>query len=121
MREVLVCSYPLTVLSEIVRAQGTLSRKTVTRDHGKTLKWITFSAMFVAARKPARPPGLAPQSSIQCCWQLRLTDLRWQYGPFPKEFAKTIYYDPRESGSVLATTNDDINLVLRPSRGSSAH
>lgn len=44
-----------------------------------------------------------------------------QYGPFPKEFAKTIYYDPRESGSVLATTNDDINLVLRPSRGSSAH
>lgn len=55
MREVLVCSYPLTVLSEIVRAQGTLSRKTVTRDHGKTLKWITFSAMFVAARKPARP------------------------------------------------------------------
>jgi|ADGO01.1.fsa_nt_gi hypothetical protein len=49
--------------------------------------------------------------------RLRLTDLRWQYGPFPKEFAKTIYYDPREDGSVLATTNDGINLVLRPSRG----
>jgi hypothetical protein len=31
--------------------------------------------------------------------QLRLTDLRWQYGPFPQRFAKTIYYDPREEGS----------------------
>jgi hypothetical protein len=49
--------------------------------------------------------------------QLRLTDLRWQYGPFPKRFAKTIYYDPREEGSVLATTKDGVNLVLRPSYG----
>jgi tetratricopeptide (TPR) repeat protein len=49
--------------------------------------------------------------------QLRLTDLRWQYGPFPKRFAKTIYYDPREEGSVLATTRDGVNLVLRPSYG----
>ena len=47
--------------------------------------------------------------------QLRLTDLRWQYGPFPQRFAKTIYYDPREEGSVLATTKDGVNLVLRPS------
>jgi hypothetical protein len=49
--------------------------------------------------------------------QLRLTDLRWQYGPFPPKFAKTIYYDPREEGSVLATTKDGVNLVLRPSYG----
>jgi tetratricopeptide (TPR) repeat protein len=49
--------------------------------------------------------------------QLRLTDLRWQYGPFPQKFAKTIYYDPREEGSVLATTRDGVNLVLRPSYG----
>jgi hypothetical protein len=49
--------------------------------------------------------------------QLRLTDLRWQYGPFPQKFAKTIYYDPREEGSVLATTRDGVNLVLNPSLG----
>jgi hypothetical protein len=49
--------------------------------------------------------------------QLRLTDLRWQYGPFPERFAKTIYYDPREEGSVLATTKQGVNLVLRPSYG----
>src|SRR5688572_33066950 len=49
--------------------------------------------------------------------QLRLTDLRWQYGPFPQRFAKTIYYDPREEGSVLATTKEGVNLVLRPSLG----
>jgi hypothetical protein len=49
--------------------------------------------------------------------QLRLSDLRWQYGPFPQVFAKTIYYDPREEGSVLATTKDGVNLILRPSRG----
>lgn len=49
--------------------------------------------------------------------QLRLTDLRWQYGPFPQAFSKTIYYDPREEGSVLATTEDGVNLVLQPSLG----
>ncbi|PXA97246.1 hypothetical protein DMC47_14805 [Nostoc sp. 3335mG] len=49
--------------------------------------------------------------------QLRLTDLRWQYGPFPVAFAKTVYYDPREDGSVLATTEAGVNLVLQPSDG----
>jgi hypothetical protein len=49
--------------------------------------------------------------------QLRLTDLRWQYGPFPYQFAKTIYYDPREEGPVLATTDAGVNLVLHPSEG----
>src|SRR5512138_1206536 len=49
--------------------------------------------------------------------QLRLTDLRWQYGPFAERFEKTIYYDPREEGSVLASTQDGVNLVLRPSVG----
>jgi hypothetical protein len=49
--------------------------------------------------------------------QLRLTDLRWQYGPFPQKFAKTVYYDPREEGSVLATTRFDVNIIIRPSYG----
>jgi len=49
--------------------------------------------------------------------QLRLTDLRWQYGPFAPAFEKTIYYDPREEGSVLATTEEGVNLVLQPSVG----
>jgi hypothetical protein len=49
--------------------------------------------------------------------QLRLTDLRWQYGPFTRVFAKTIYYDPREEGSVLATTKKGVNVILRPSLG----
>ncbi|MET4663820.1 hypothetical protein [Sphingomonas sp. PvP056] len=49
--------------------------------------------------------------------QLRLTDLRWQYGPFPQAFAKTVYYDPREEGSVLATTGIGVNVVLQPSDG----
>ncbi|GGB39175.1 hypothetical protein GCM10011380_30810 [Sphingomonas metalli] len=49
--------------------------------------------------------------------QLRLTDLRWQYGPFPKAFSKTIYYDPREEGSVIAATREGVNLVLQPSTG----
>jgi hypothetical protein len=49
--------------------------------------------------------------------QLRLTDLRWQYGPFPTPFSKTIYYDPREEGPVLAATQAGSNLVLQPSIG----
>ncbi|UUL83790.1 tetratricopeptide repeat protein [Sphingomonas qomolangmaensis] len=49
--------------------------------------------------------------------QLRLTDLRWQYGPFPPAFSKTIYYDPREEGSVLATTEDGVNVIMQPSDG----
>lgn len=49
--------------------------------------------------------------------QLRLSDQRWQYGPYPLEFAKTIYYDPRQEGSVLATTDTGLNLVLQPSVG----
>jgi|HigsolmetaAR203D_1030402.scaffolds.fasta_scaffold06199_4 hypothetical protein len=49
--------------------------------------------------------------------QMQLTELRWQYGPFPERFAKMLYYDPREEGSVLATPRDGVNLVLSPSRG----
>jgi Flp pilus assembly protein TadD len=49
--------------------------------------------------------------------QLRLTDLRWQYGPFPPVFSKTIYYDPREDGPVLAATQTGLNLILQPSTG----
>lgn len=49
--------------------------------------------------------------------QLRLTSLRWQYGPFPQAFPSTIYYDPREEGSVLATTARGVKLILQPSQG----
>jgi hypothetical protein len=49
--------------------------------------------------------------------QLRLTDLRWQYGPFPRVFSKTIYYDPREEGPVLAASQTGLNLILQPSEG----
>lgn len=49
--------------------------------------------------------------------QLRLTDTRWQYGPFPQAFRKTTYYDPREKGSVLATTEEGVNLTLQASDG----
>lgn len=49
--------------------------------------------------------------------QLRLTDLRWQYGPFPTAFSKTIYYDPREEGPVLAASETGSNLILQPSEG----
>lgn len=48
---------------------------------------------------------------------LRLHDRRWQYGPYPVEFAKTIYYDPRRDGPVLATTDTGLNLILQPSYG----
>jgi hypothetical protein len=49
--------------------------------------------------------------------QLRLTDLRWQYGPFPQAFSKTIYYDPREDGPVLAATQSGLSVILQPSVG----
>ena len=49
--------------------------------------------------------------------QLQLTNLRWQYGPFPAVFPKTIYYDPREEGSVLATTRNGVRIILQPSQG----
>ena len=49
--------------------------------------------------------------------QLRLADRRWQYGPFPPRFAKTVYFDPREEGAVLATTRDGVTIVLQPSYG----
>jgi tetratricopeptide (TPR) repeat protein len=47
--------------------------------------------------------------------QLRLTDSRWQYGPYPRVFSKTIYYDPREDGPVLAASQTGLNLILQPS------
>jgi hypothetical protein len=49
--------------------------------------------------------------------QLRLTDSRWQYGPYPRAFSKTIYYDPREDGPVLATSKTGLNIILQPSEG----
>ena len=49
--------------------------------------------------------------------RLRLSDLRWQYGPYPPEFENTVYYDPRSDGSVIATTKTDVNLILKHSVG----
>jgi hypothetical protein len=49
--------------------------------------------------------------------QLRLSQLRWQYGPFPTPFSKTVYYDPREDGPVLAASQTGLNLILQPSEG----
>ena len=36
---------------------------------------------------------------------------------FPYVFAKTVYYDPREDGPVLAASQTGLNLVLQPSVG----
>jgi len=47
--------------------------------------------------------------------QLRLTNLRWQNGPYPKAFPTQIYYDPREEGPVLATTGTDAKILIEHS------
>ena len=49
--------------------------------------------------------------------QLRLTESRWQYGPFTERFETASYYDPREEGPVLATTAHGVVLVFSPSYG----
>lgn len=38
---------------------------------------------------------------------LGLRNIRWQQGPYPREFPTQIYYDPREDGAVAATTHAD--------------
>ena len=65
-----------------------------------------LSALFDRVGKPDETIKIAVTmiGNAGAFEQLRLTDLRWQYGPFPKAFAKTVYYDPRDEGSVLATT-----------------
>jgi hypothetical protein len=91
------------------------------RDTAHNLEKLHFvlSAMFGRVDAPDETIKIAITmiGDVGPFEQLRLTDLRWQYGPFPKRFAKTIYYDPREEGSVLATTKQGVNLVLRPSLG----
>ncbi len=47
---------------------------------------------------------------------LDLNNIRWQQGPYPKAFPSEIYYDPREDGAVLATTNIDQSVVLQQGR-----
>jgi hypothetical protein len=78
-----------------------------------------LSALFGRADAPDETIKIAVTmiGDAETFQQLRLTDLRWQYGPFPQAFAKSTYYDPREEGSVLATTNDGVTLILRPSSG----
>jgi tetratricopeptide (TPR) repeat protein len=91
------------------------------RDTAHNLEKLHFvlSAMFGRVDAPDETIKIAVTmiGEVGPFEQLRLTDLRWQYGPFPERFAKTIYYDPREEGSVLATTKHGVNLVLRPSLG----
>ena len=48
--------------------------------------------------------------------QLALHNLRWQQGPFPEAFPSERYYDPREDGSVLATTDIDQKIMLQQGR-----
>jgi hypothetical protein len=43
---------------------------------------------------------------------LGLRNLRWQQGPYPKEFPNQIYYDPREDGAVMATAHADQCFAL---------
>jgi hypothetical protein len=45
--------------------------------------------------------------------QLDLKSLRWQRGPFPDAFPTQLYYDPREDGAVLATTDVDQKVLLQ--------
>lgn len=44
---------------------------------------------------------------------LELHNIRWQQGPYPRQFPDELYYDPREDGAVLATTLDDQKIVLQ--------
>lgn len=53
--------------------------------------------------------------------QLRLTDARWQFGPFPAAFPSNIYYDPRAEGPVLASSASDVKIILQPSRTQPTH
>ncbi len=43
---------------------------------------------------------------------LGLRNIRWQQGPYPREFPTQIYYDPREDGAVAATTQTDQYFLL---------
>lgn len=45
---------------------------------------------------------------------LGLRDIRWQQGPYPREFPNEIYYDPREDGPVMATAHADQCFALDP-------
>jgi hypothetical protein len=48
--------------------------------------------------------------------QLGLKNLRWQQGPYPRSFPSELYYDPREDGAVLATTQTDQKIILQQGR-----
>jgi hypothetical protein len=43
---------------------------------------------------------------------LKLRNIRWEQGPYPREFPNEIYYDPREDGAVLATAHADQCFTL---------
>lgn len=102
----------------VVFSQGS---EKVLRETAHNLEKLHFllSALFDQADKPDDTIKVAVTmiGDVAEFEQLRLTDRRWQYGPFPVAFAKSIYYDPREEGSVLSTTQEGVNLILQPSDG----
>ena len=44
--------------------------------------------------------------------QMDLNDLRWQQGPYNDLFKVSRYYDPREDGSVMASTSADQRVAI---------
>ncbi|MHA6719183.1 hypothetical protein ACX40Y_06980 [Sphingomonas sp. RS6] len=102
----------------VVFAQGDEKALRRTAENLETLHFL-LSALFGRVDAPDETIKVAVTmiGDVATFEQLRLTDLRWQYGPFPEAFAKSIYYDPRDEGSVLASTEDGVNLILQPSRG----
>jgi len=44
---------------------------------------------------------------------LRLKNVRWQEGPYPRDFTTSFYYDPREDGAVMAAPRDSQKIVFR--------
>ncbi len=48
---------------------------------------------------------------------MKLGNLRWQQGPYPRAFPEQLYYDPRDDGAVLATTHTDQRIILQQSSG----
>ncbi|MCW3847503.1 hypothetical protein OF829_09630 [Sphingomonas sp. LB-2] len=49
--------------------------------------------------------------------KLGLANIRWQQGPYPRQFPTMLYYDPREDGAVLATSYTDQKIMLEQGQG----
>lgn len=44
---------------------------------------------------------------------LRLKNVRWQQGPYPRDFTTSFYYDPREDGAVMAAPREEQKIVIK--------